>query len=161
MAVLNMAAVPIKGKSKSYTIDPNFLFQRLLSSIILRREDIEVGTVFSHELCTFPPRLFATEELLLAADAKSELAKSFPSLEDPASSNRHDMKYFIDGGMLIHRITWKVGSSFTDICASYVSFLSKYPQCTVVFDGYRNSKKDMTHKVRSKNLSCSNITVDC
>ena len=64
-----------------------------------------VGTVFSHELCTFPPRLFATEELLLAADTKSELAKSFPSLENPASSNRDDMKYVIDGGMLIHRIT--------------------------------------------------------
>ena len=94
-----------------------------------------VGTVFSrfsHELCTFPPRRFATEELLLAADTKSELSKSFPSLEDPASSNRDDMKYVIDGGMLIHRITWKVGSSFTDICASYVSFLSKYLQCTVV-----------------------------
>ena len=60
------------------------------------------------------------------------LSLSFPSLEDPASSNRDDMKYVIDGGMLIHRITWKVGSSFTDICASYVSFLSKYPQCTVV-----------------------------
>ena len=38
-----------------------------------------VGTVLSHELCTFPPRLFATEELLLAADTKSELAKSIPS----------------------------------------------------------------------------------
>ena len=48
MAVVNMAAVQIKEKSKSYTIDPNFLFQRLLSSIILRREDIEVGTLFSH-----------------------------------------------------------------------------------------------------------------
>ena len=64
------------------------------------------------ELCTFPPRLFATEELLLAADTKSELAKSFPSLEDPASNNRDDIKYVIDGGMLIHRFTWKVGSSF-------------------------------------------------
>ena len=32
--------------------------------------------------------------------------------------------------------------------------------CTVVFDGYRNSTKDMAHKVRSKNLSCSNITVE-
>ena len=60
-----------------------------------------IGTVFSHELCTFPPRLFATEELLLAADTKSELAKSFPSLEDPASSNRDDMKYVINRGMLI------------------------------------------------------------
>ena len=137
-----MAAVQIKGKSKSYTIDSNYLFQRLLSSIIFRRE-----------LCTFPI-------LLLAADTMSELAKSFPSLEDPASSNRDDMQYVIDGGMLIHRITWKVGSSFTDICASYVSFLSKYPQCTVVFDGYRNSTKDMAHKVRSKTLSCSNITVE-
>ena len=114
--------------------------------------------MISHELCSFPPQLFATEELLLAADTTSELAKRFPSLEDPASSNRDDMKFVIDGGMLIHRITWKVGSSFTDICASYVSFLPKYPQCTVVFDGYRNSTKDMAHKVRSKNLSCSNIT---
>ena len=29
-----------------------------------------------------------------------------------------------------------------------------------MFDGYRNSTKDMAHKVRSKNLSCSNITVE-
>ena len=28
----------------------------------------------------------------------------FPSSEDPASSNRDDMKYVIDGGMLIHWI---------------------------------------------------------
>ena len=46
-----------------------------------------VGTVFSHELCTFPPRLFATEELLLAADTKCELAKG-PSTKDVRQMGR-------------------------------------------------------------------------
>ena len=111
-----------------------------------------VGTVFSHELCTFPPRLFATEELLLSADTKSELAKSIPSLEDPASSIRDDMKYVIDGGMLIHRITWKVDLHSQIFVRAMFLFCRNI--CNVC-DGYRNPTKDMAHKVRSKNLSCS------
>ena len=156
MTVVNMAAVLIKGKKTSYTIDPNFLFQRLLSSIILRREEVDVGKVFSHELCTFPPRLFSAEDLLLAAESKSQFTKSFPS--EIESCDMGDMKYVIDGGMLLHRIPWRVGASFNDICASHVQWLSKYPGCSVVFDGYQHSSKDMVHKVRTKNLGCSNIT---
>ena len=42
------------------------------------------------------PRIVYLSPRLFATDTKSELAKSFPSLEDPASSNRDDMKYVID-----------------------------------------------------------------
>ena len=76
------------------------------------------------------------------------------------------MRYVIDGGMLLHRIPWTIGSSYKDICASYASFLSTYTSCTIVnvFDGYHcYSTKDMVHKVRVtrekwRNLNCSNIT---
>ena len=116
MAVVNMAAVQIKGKSKSYiyTIDPNFLFQRLLSSIILRREDIEVGTEFSHELCTFPPRLFATEELLLAADTKSELAASSMLLTE----NAHTPDY-LESWIFIHKYLCELCFFSVEISAMY------------------------------------------
>ena len=157
MAVVNMAAVVVKGKTKSYTVDPNFLFQRLLSSIILRRTEIDIEAVFSHELCTFPPRLFAAEELLLSAETKSQLTKTFPAIERLEETNM-TMKFVVDGGMLIHRIPWKVGSTYESICANYAAFLSHYPGCTIVFDGYEHSTKDMTHRIRSKNTNCSNIT---
>ena len=135
MTVVNMAAVLIKGKKTSYTIDPNFLLQRLLSSIILRREEVDIEKVFSHELCTIPPRLFSAEDLLLAAEFKSQFIKNFPSIGEIESCEMGpNMNYVIDGGMLLHRIPWKVGASFNDICASYVQWLSKYPGCSVVFD---------------------------
>ena len=77
-----------------------------------------------------------------------------PSLEDVESSHRSGMRYVIDGGMLLHRIAWTIGSSYKDICASYASFLSTYTSCTIVnvFDGYHcYSTKDMVHKVRGRN----------
>ena len=67
------------------------------------------------------------------------------------SSHRSGVSYVIDGGMLLHRIAWTIGSSYKDICASYASFLSTYTSCTIlnVFDGYHcYSTKDMVHKVR-------------
>ena len=80
--------------------------------------------------------------------------KKFPSLDDVESSHRSGMRYFIDGGMLLHRIGWTIGSSIMDVCASYASFLSTYASCTIVnvFEGYHcYSTKYMVHNERGRN----------
>ena len=67
------------------------------------------------------------------------------------------MRYVIDGGMLLYRIAWTIGSSYKDICASYAHFCQRihhFTSCTIVniFDGYHcYSTKDMVHKVRGRN----------
>jgi len=40
----------------------------------------------------------------------------------------------VDGGFLLHRIPWKIGNTFHDICQSYSSFLKQryYNLTTVV-----------------------------
>ena len=75
-------------------------------------------------------------------------------LDNVERSQRSGMRYVIDGGMLLHRIAWTIGSSCKDICASYASFLSTYTSCTIVnvFDGYHcHSTKDMVRTVRGRN----------
>ena len=104
MAVKNMSTVLVKDKHNNYAIDSNILFQRLLSSIIIRRDEIGIKEVFSHELCTFPPRLFSSETQMLSSDSKSKLLKIIEPIGGGESSNKEGIKYFIDGGMLVHPI---------------------------------------------------------
>lgn len=44
----------------------------------------------------------------------------------------------IDGGFLLHRVKWIVGSTFSFIFNQYVAYIKKHfgNRCTVVFDGY-------------------------
>ena len=94
---------------------------------------------------------------IISSASKSKLLKIIEPIGGGESSNKEGIKYFIDGGMLVHPIQWKIGSSFQNICSSYASFLSQYPSSTVIFGGYNHSTKDMIHKSRSKNLNCTNI----
>ena len=57
-----------------------------------------------------------------------------------------------DGGALIYRIPWTLGSTYGTIIEKYVNYvIKKHGQATIVFDGYVGaSTKDMTHKRRAK-----------
>ena len=53
-----------------------------------------------------------------------------------------NVQWVIDGGMLIHLIPWKRGSTYQEIFDSYIKFISvRFPQRKIVFDGYLNSSK--------------------
>ena len=60
--------------------------------------------------------------------------------------------YVLDGGALLHRVSWKIPSTYADVVQQYCHYVErKYEQnITVVFDGYRSSTKDHEHQRRGK-----------
>ena len=70
------------------------------------------------------------------------------SQEDINTSNAS--KFVLDGGALLHHVTWK-GSTFKDVVQDYISYVnSEYGLCTVVFSGYSSrSTKDHEHRRRT------------
>ena len=86
---------------------------------------------------------------------KSELADSIGHrcLSDERNDTESTFTVF-DGGPLLHRIQWKRGSTFDDICKQYVSFIEQSVGPVVVFHGYdiRPSTKDCTHQGRARGV---------
>ena len=81
------------------------------------------------------------------------------AVDDNLLGSCEEMKYVIDGGMLVQRVSWKVGSTFREICMHYVSFLTKYTTATIVFDKYEHSTKDMVPKKPKHHFNCSNMAL--
>ena len=52
---------------------------------------------------------------MLPSENKSQFTKTISAVDDTTTCSREGMKYVIDGGMLVQRIPWKVGSTFTEI----------------------------------------------
>ena len=82
---------------------------------------------------------------------------SFSTVKQPA------IKSVIDGGMLVQKVKWRVGTTFTGICDEYTRFITKLSsgrEVVVVFDGYREHiTTDITHR-RRKRYSCPDIFPD-
>ena len=152
MAVKTMNTVLVSDKDTSYVIDPNLMFQRLLASATatIRRDNIDIEEAFKHELCSYPPRLFKSGKCLLPADSKStsRFTDTIKTVAENLVQNCEEMT---------HRVPWKVGSTFKEICLNYMSYsLQSILQQRIVFDGYAHSTK-VIHKQRTHNLYCSNI----
>ncbi len=80
------------------------------AKILVKRGHIDITDIFRYELCAFPPRLFASEHMMLGADNKSQFLKNIQSLNAVESTDKPgQMYYVIDSGMLVQRIPWKVG----------------------------------------------------
>ena len=66
-------------------------------------------------------------------------------------------KYVLDGGSLLHKVSWTVSDTFAQICQAYVTYIKKsYGNCpTGVFDeGYdTSSTKGTAHIRQAKDLS--------
>ena len=73
------------------------------------------------------------------------------------------IKYVLDGGSLLQRLTWSKDKTFQHICEKYVDYVvSKYGIGAItVFDGYpiRPTTKETTHLTRSKN-KCGTDTLN-
>ena len=136
----------------------------MLTSALFKRDTVSLEETLKHELVKYPPTLFESEDQLLAA-TKSLLAKSIRDQSGMTEESEQpdnyvtnsNFQYVVDGGMLLHAIKWPADSSYEHMCSLYYTWLSKYKDVTVVFDGYEDSTKAMCHRKRIKN-SCSNIT---
>lgn len=83
---------------------------------------------------------------------KSALYGLFPTTN--INLNIPNIFNVIDGGFLLHRVKWSLGSTFTSICQQYVTYVKKHygHEITVVFDGYTdvNSTKRAEQKRKGK-----------
>jgi len=139
----------VKIREEMVHIDPQLLFQRLVT---LGIRNNNLPDVFQYELCSYPPALFEnkwTPRLANKALLGDALWKLMPQAV-PAPSR--DVQYVLDGGALLHRIPWKNGSTYEEICQQYTGYVTRhYGQPAVVFDGYSSgpSTKDTTQKRRA------------
>ena len=168
---VTMKSVTITTKEGKISIpDPDLLFQRFLSSVLLEKNNsLTIESLLTHELCPYAPSLFDSPELLKTAN-KAELATSIIELFIPDTTSfsfsmeeQIDVVSVVDGGMLVQKVKWILGSTFTDICSEYIRYitaLSSRREVTIVFDGYKeHSTKDMTHR-RRKRHNCADIFPD-
>ena len=144
----------IKIDNNSVHIDPLILFSRLTA--ILQRED-DVITKFSYELAPEPPSLF--KDSMTSKPTKSTLRKQIePSVPVTAKA------CVIDGGALLHKVTWQQKGKYKEVIDQYVRFVrshySQYGAVCVVFDGYsdKGSLKSPEHQRRMKTTS-ANINI--
>lgn len=116
------------------TVNTTLLFQRIVASMI-NNKDI-VKTALLHELAPFPMSLFNDKGLMRESN-KSELYKSLQSTKfvkpDPSEYN-----YVIDGGFLLHKVTWRKDGTFQKVFEDYSAYVCNHysANATIVFDGY-------------------------
>ena len=139
-------------------IDPQALFQRL--TVVAARENVDSHELFKHELCGYPAALFESTGTPRQANKAVFASALWNEVKSHECSTPTKPLYVLDGGALLHRVSWSRGVTFKDICDIYVHYVTrKYGNCVIVFDGYSEepSVKDMTHRRRGTNT----VTVHC
>ncbi len=109
----------------------------------------DLASLFKYELCTHPAAVFDRSSLPWEAN-KPALADALWKLvknDSEAETLPDSVHYVLDGGSLLHRLSWKQGEMFQSVCARYVTYVTtKYGEATIVFDG--PDIKDATHQRR-------------
>ena len=90
---------------------------------------------------------------------KPTLAQAIGKMAGQSNIVPQSASYVIDGGSLLHRITWKQGLTYSGICKTYVKYVKdRYGAATVVFDGYGSpNTKDSTHTRCGQGLMDANM----
>jgi len=145
-------------------INPTTLFQRIT---VAKHSEKELEEFLSYDLAPYSLTLFDhlhPKREGLRKTAKSTLYKAFTPL--PSTQLSGQVKYVIDGGHLLHRVPWTTGTSFSNICDSYITYIKKHygPQPVVVFDGYpplsASGTKTAERMKRSRKTSSVDILID-
>ena len=147
----NKTAIQI---SPDRTTDCALLFQCFI--VVSKTEELSLEDIMVYEISPFPPALFETNNLFRKAN-KPQLAHV---ISECANGGILDIMpetecYVLDGGSLLHRVSWKRGETYGTIAKSYADFTIKhYATPTVIFDGYecRPSIKDNVHPRRGYNI---------
>jgi hypothetical protein len=138
--------------------DATNLFNRLT---ILAERTGDMSSYFAYELTAVPTALFSHSMMRKAN--KSALAKCISKNTTPVENAAVAASYVLDGGALLHRVTWLKTGTYMDTAKHYVQYIAnKYGNETVViFDGYANgpSTKDHEHQRRSMK-SVANVKLD-
>ena len=90
----------VKIKGKYVTVDPQLLFQRLIT---IRERYEDVRSLFQYELCNYPPALFDSSCLPLATK-KAVLDTLWKTMEEEQQKPSGDVQFVLDGGALLNRV---------------------------------------------------------
>ena len=109
-----------KVHGESIDVDPQLLFQRLLTAA--RSSTKDIAAVFKFELSSRPPSLLDTSGLLREANkpALAEVIWCTGKGSDAPPRVSQGMQCVLDGGSLLHHIPWPRGYTFDTIILSDV-----------------------------------------
>ena len=139
----------LKIKGEHVNIDPQLLFQRLLT---VRERCGDVTSLFQYELCTYPAALFQSSFLPLQPNKVVLADYLCKSMKEEQRNPSGDVQYVLDGGALLHLVPWPRGSTYESVSHLYVMYVTqKYGGAAIVFDGYNDdpTTKDATHLRRT------------
>lgn len=125
------------------------IFQRVLALYLAAPNDQEFIDIFFYELAPYPLSLF--DKFGMRKNIKSDLYNFFEVID--ITLDKENFYYVIDGGMLLHKIPWKIDEKFSAILSRYINYVKNhFGDCaTVVFDGYDNlTTKSSERKRRSR-----------
>ena len=134
----------VEVNNETIQVNPTILFQRLIV-LIERSEDMT--SYFEYELTLEPTALF--KDGFMRKPNKASLGKALAKNSCTThSALAEKSKYVLDGGALLHRVTWNIPSTYNDVIKQYCLYIErKYGKDTlVVFDGYNSSTKDHEHQ---------------
>ena len=140
------------------TVSPELLFQRFL--VLSQGGDLTLQDIMDYELCSYPPALFDAKHAFLKAD-KPQLAEALRDFVSKSSSNAvitdstpESEHFVLDGGSLLHCLSWKKGITYGEIAEEYANFtISKYGMATVVFDGYSGVENPASRTMNTRDAS--------
>ena len=107
-----MKITSLSTKGEKIHADSALLFQRLIAVYSLE----ELSTAFGYEFSAKSVPLFDKVNLTNEADKpklKHTLSKLLPKIVHVIPPNS---KYVLDGGTLLHKVTWTVSHAFVQIC---------------------------------------------
>ena len=145
-------ALEVKVGKNSVEIDPQLLFQRLVTA---STNCGELNEVFAYELCSYPPALFHTTDVLLEADKPPLANAMWKIVSNIEITVPQEHTFVLDGGALLHRISWVTGKTWQDMANSFCTYVvNKYDKSCVVFDGYESglSTKQGTQSRRARGV---------
>ena len=116
----------------------------LIDSYDKKKRRLDETEIDSIDACPPAKRICGIRETEESSNSTEELVKK---TQQPINQNKH----VIDGGALLHHVSWKSNTSYRAVISQYQSYLlTKYGRCTVIFDGYNSSTKDHEHDRRTK-----------
>lgn len=110
--------------SERVMVDPALIFQRLAA--VASNSGSDLNEVLSFELCTFPPSLFSSFEVMRTADKASLTNVPMKTEGLKGRMTLPSSQRVLDSGWLVHKIPWTAVSTYSEMAGSYVDYVTRH-----------------------------------
>ena len=122
-AVIIKSESPIKTDNKGIFVDPMLLFQWPIASVQGIGCDVDVETAFLYKLCTSPLTLSENNIYLQEANMPQLANAIWKSIGICHITPPNCAHHVLDGGSLLHKVVWKKGMTYKEICKIYIDYI--------------------------------------